>query len=91
MDPLEGGLAGIGGLAPEGDELRPDPPLNLVDTTRQPAQGMRLPDLAPQDRPHLLERLDDIASRINARPRRVLDWATLAELLWPHVHAEYVP
>jgi transposase, IS30 family len=35
--------------------------------------------------------LDDIARRINTRPRRVLDWATLAELLWPHVHAEYVP
>jgi hypothetical protein len=29
--------------------------------------------------------LDDIARRINTRPRRVLDWATSAELLWPHV------
>jgi IS30 family transposase len=35
--------------------------------------------------------LDDIAKRINTRPRRVLDCATSAELFWPHVHAEYVP
>jgi hypothetical protein len=38
-----------------------------------------------------LRDLDDIARRINTRPWRVLDWATSAELFWPHVHAEYVP
>ena len=30
-----------------------------------------------------LRDLDDIAHRINTRPRRVLDWATSAELFWP--------
>jgi len=34
--------------------------------------------------------LDDIAERINTRPRRVLDWATSAELFWPRVRAEHV-
>jgi transposase InsO family protein len=33
----------------------------------------------------------DIARRINTRPRRVLDWATSAELFWPHVHAGVRP
>jgi IS30 family transposase len=37
-----------------------------------------------------LRDLDDIAHRINTRPRRVLDWATSAELFWPRVLAEYV-
>lgn len=36
------------------------------------------------------ERTDDIAERINTRPRRVLDWATAAELLLPRVREEYV-
>ena len=31
--------------------------------------------------------LDDIAHRINTRPRRLLDWATSAELSWPRVRA----
>lgn len=34
--------------------------------------------------------LDDIAERINTRPRRVLDWATAAERFWPQVRTEYV-
>ncbi len=34
--------------------------------------------------------LDNIANRINTRPRRVLDWATSAELFWPRVRAQYV-
>lgn len=33
--------------------------------------------------------LDDIAERVNTRPRRVLDWATSAELFLPRVRAEY--
>jgi hypothetical protein len=37
-----------------------------------------------------LRDVDDIARRINTRPRRVLDWAASAELFWPHVHAECV-
>jgi IS30 family transposase len=37
-----------------------------------------------------LRDLDDIADQINTRPRRVLDWATSAELFWPRVLAEYV-
>jgi IS30 family transposase len=48
------------------------------------AKGADLRRFSPRD-------LDDIARRINTRPRRVLDWATSAELFWPHVHAEYVP
>lgn len=38
-----------------------------------------------------LRDLDNIARPITTRPRRVLDWATSAELSWPHVHAEYLP
>jgi IS30 family transposase len=35
--------------------------------------------------------LDDIAERINTRPRRVFDWATSAELFFlPHVRAVHV-
>lgn len=34
--------------------------------------------------------LDNIANRINTRSRRVLDWATSAELFWPRVRAQYV-
>jgi IS30 family transposase len=34
--------------------------------------------------------LDNIVNRINTRPRRVLDWATSAELFWPRVRAQYV-
>ncbi|WP_223145265.1 IS30 family transposase [Microbacterium sp. ANT_H45B] len=34
-----------------------------------------------------LRDLDDIADRINARPRRVLGWATAAERFLPHLHA----
>lgn len=34
--------------------------------------------------------LDDIAERINTRPRRVLHWATSAELIWPRVRAEHI-
>jgi IS30 family transposase len=34
--------------------------------------------------------LDTIANRINTRPRRVLDWATSAELFWPRVRAQDV-
>jgi IS30 family transposase len=48
------------------------------------AKGADLRRFSPRD-------LDDIARRINTRPRRLLDWATSAELFWPHVHAEYVP
>jgi IS30 family transposase len=32
--------------------------------------------------------LFDIAEKINTRPRRVLDWATSAELFWPRVREE---
>jgi IS30 family transposase len=35
--------------------------------------------------------LDDIAERINTRPRRVLDWHNSHELFWSHVRAQYVP
>jgi IS30 family transposase len=35
--------------------------------------------------------LDDIAERINTRPRRALDWATSAELFRPRVCTEDVP
>ena len=34
--------------------------------------------------------LDNIANPINTRPRRVLDWATSAELFWPRVRAQDV-
>ena len=37
-----------------------------------------------------LRDLDDIAARVNTRPRRVLDWATSAELFLPHARARYV-
>lgn len=35
--------------------------------------------------------LDDIAERINTRPRRVLNWATSAELFLPRLRGEYMP
>lgn len=35
--------------------------------------------------------LDDIAERINTRPRRVLDWANSHDLFWPLVRAEGAP
>lgn len=34
--------------------------------------------------------LDEVAERINTRPRRVLDWAASAELFLPRMRAEYV-
>lgn len=34
--------------------------------------------------------LDNIVNRIDTRPRRVLDWATSAELFWRRVRAQYV-
>jgi hypothetical protein len=34
--------------------------------------------------------LDDITKPISTSPRRVLDWATSAELIWPRVRAECV-
>ncbi len=34
-----------------------------------------------------LRELDDIAARINTRPRRVLDRATSADHFWPHIRA----
>lgn len=41
-------------------------------------------------RQYSLRDLDDIAARINTRPRRVLDWASSAGLFLPRVRAEYV-
>jgi len=38
-----------------------------------------------------LRELDDIAGRINSRPRRVLDWATSAELFLPQIRAAHAP
>lgn len=38
-----------------------------------------------------IRNLDDIAERINTRPRRVLDWNNSHELFWSHVRAQYVP
>jgi len=38
-----------------------------------------------------IRHLDDIAERINTRPRRVLDWNNSHELFWSHVRAQYVP
>ena len=38
-----------------------------------------------------LRELDDIAGGINHRPRRVLEWATAAELFVPHLLAQRVP
>jgi IS30 family transposase len=35
--------------------------------------------------------LDDIAARINSRPRRVLDWSTAREQFWPRVRAASTP
>lgn len=37
---------------------------------------------------YTLRQLDDIAERINTRPRRVLDWSTSAERFWPHVRSQ---
>ncbi len=34
--------------------------------------------------------LDDIARRVNTRPRRVLGWATAHDRFWPHVRAASV-
>ncbi|MDQ3855292.1 MAG: IS30 family transposase [Chloroflexota bacterium] len=34
--------------------------------------------------------LDDIARRVNTRPRRVLGWATAHDPFWPHVRAASV-
>lgn len=36
---------------------------------------------------YTLREIDDMAARINTRPRRVLDWSTSAEQFWPHVRA----
>jgi len=38
-----------------------------------------------------LRDLDDIATRITTRPRRVLGWSTAPERFWPHVRAAYAP
>jgi len=38
-----------------------------------------------------LRDVDEIAARINQRPRRVLDWATAAELFLPQVRATTMP
>ena len=38
-----------------------------------------------------LRNLDDIAERINTRPRRVLEWNNSHDLFWSHVRAQYVP
>jgi IS30 family transposase len=35
--------------------------------------------------------LDDIAERINTRPRRVLDWENSHDFFWYHVRAQCVP
>jgi IS30 family transposase len=35
-----------------------------------------------------MRNLDDIAERINTRPRRVLDWNNSHELFWVHVRAQ---
>ncbi len=38
-------------------------------------------------RTYSMRDLDDIADRINTRPRRVLNWSTSSERFWPHVLA----
>jgi IS30 family transposase len=38
-------------------------------------------------RTYSMRALDDIAHRINIRPRRVLDWSTSHERFWPLVHS----
>ena len=42
-------------------------------------------------RQYSIRNLDDIAERINTRPRRVLDWDNSHDLFWFHVHAQCVP